>query len=65
MNNIDVTIIAVYLSFIFGIGIYTRNYIKSFADFMIEHNSKSPDALSGVRTLPKSQKQKPRMPLTF
>ena len=35
MNNIDVTIIAVYLSFIFGIGIYTRNYIKSFADFMI------------------------------
>ncbi len=35
MNNIDVIIIAVYLSFIFGIGIYTRNYIKSFADFMI------------------------------
>ena len=35
MNNIDLIIIGVYLSFIFAIGIYTRNYIKSFSDFMI------------------------------
>ena len=35
MNNFDLIIIGVYLSFIFAIGIYTRNYIKSFSDFMI------------------------------
>ena len=35
MNIIDISIIVTYLSLIFSIGIYTRNYIKDFSDFMI------------------------------
>ena len=35
MNILDITIIISYLLLIFSIGIYTRNYIKDFSDFMI------------------------------
>ena len=35
MNYLDITIIIIYLVMIFSIGLYTRNYIKDFSDFMI------------------------------
>ena len=35
MNPLDITIVVLYLSLIFGVGIYTRNYIKDFSDFMV------------------------------
>ena len=35
MNIIDIVIVVSYLTLIFSIGIYTRNYIKDFSDFMI------------------------------
>jgi len=35
MNPIDISIIAIYLLLIFSIGIYTKNYISDFSDFMI------------------------------
>ena len=35
MNPIDISIIILYLSLIFSVGIYTRNHIKDFSDFMV------------------------------
>ena len=35
MNILDISIIISYLLLIFSVGIYTRNYIKDFSDFMI------------------------------
>ena len=35
MNTLDIIIIVIYLSIVFSIGMYTRNYIKNFSDFMI------------------------------
>jgi len=35
MNYLDITIIICYLTLILFIGLYTRNYIQNFSDFMI------------------------------
>ena len=35
MNILDISIIVLYLSSIFAVGLYTRHYIKDFSDFMI------------------------------
>jgi len=35
MNILDIIIVITYLSIVFSIGFYTRNYIKNFSDFMI------------------------------
>ena len=41
MTYIDFIIIACYLSLIFGVGIYTRNYVNGFSDFMVANRSVS------------------------
>ena len=35
MNTLDISIVVIYLSLIFLIGLYTRRYINDFSDFMI------------------------------
>ena len=35
MNTLDISIVVVYLSLIFLVGLYTRRYINNFSDFMI------------------------------
>ena len=35
MNLFDISIILIYLSIIFILGIYSRKYIDNFSDFMI------------------------------
>jgi len=35
MNPLDIAIVIIYLTLIFMVGIYTRNYIKNFSDFMV------------------------------
>ena len=35
MHILDISIIIIYLSIIFSMGIYTRRYINNFSDFMI------------------------------
>ena len=41
MTYIDFIIIACYLSLIFGVGIFTRNYVNGFSDFMVANRSVS------------------------
>ena len=41
MSYIDFIIIASYLSVIFSVGIFTRNYVEGFSDFMVANRSVS------------------------
>jgi len=41
MSYIDIIIITIYLGLIFGVGLFTRQYVENFSDFMVANRSVS------------------------